>query len=51
MSACIACPAAALDDPAFFDGMPPDWSPADILAQNTYQHYAKHMEDFIKENR
>lgn len=37
-----ALPAEALDDPAFFAGMPLDWSPADIIAQNTYQHYPEH---------
>lgn len=35
-------PDEALDDPAFFAGMPPDWSPADLLAQNTYEHYPEH---------
>jgi hypothetical protein len=33
-----ALPATALDDPSFFAKMPPDWSPADLLAQNTYEH-------------
>jgi len=37
-----ALPTEALDDPSFFDGMPPDWTPADILAQNTYEHYPEH---------
>jgi hypothetical protein len=38
-------PAEALDNPSFFAGMPEDWSPADILAQNTYEHYLDHIED------
>jgi hypothetical protein len=37
-----ALPAEALDDASYFAGMPGEWSPADILAQNTYQHYREH---------
>jgi len=31
-----------LDDASCFPPMPPDWRPADILAQNTYEHYEAH---------
>jgi hypothetical protein len=37
-----ALPAEALDDPSYFAGMPSDWLPAEILAQNTYEHYREH---------
>ena len=33
-----------LANPARFPGMPPDWKPADILAQNTCEHYDAHLE-------
>ena len=31
-----------LEDPTRFPGMPPDWRPVDILAQNTHEHYDAH---------
>jgi hypothetical protein len=33
----------ALVDPARFGNMPSDWRPWDILAGNTYAHYAEHI--------
>lgn len=30
-------------DPAHFAGMPSDWRPLDIVAQNTYEHYKQHI--------
>lgn len=38
-----ALPSEALDNPAYFADMPSDWSPTDILAQNTYEHYQDHL--------
>jgi uncharacterized protein (TIGR03083 family) len=32
----------ALHHPVHFAGMPDDWSPADLIASNTYEHYADH---------
>jgi len=43
-----------LNDPGRFKDMPPDWIPADILAENTYQHYLDHLADLqthLKEAR
>ena len=34
-----------LSDPSKFEGMPPDWKPADIIAQNAWEHYAEHLKD------
>ena len=31
-----------LTDPARFNGMPSDWSPADVIAGSTYKHYRAH---------
>lgn len=36
---------AALDDPAGFRDMPADWSPRQLLAENTYEHYHHHLAD------
>ena len=33
----------ALNDPARFEHMPPDWVPWKIIADNTYEHYRAHM--------
>lgn len=40
-----ALPGEALDKASFFADMPADWSPADLLAQNTYEHYNDHLND------
>jgi len=32
-----------LHDPGCFPGMPLDWQPWDLLAGNTYEHYAAHL--------
>jgi hypothetical protein len=32
-----------LHDPARFPGMPPDWKPWELLANNTYEHYLDHL--------
>ena len=34
---------ADLTDPVRFREMPTDWVPGDILAQNSYEHYAQHI--------
>ena len=36
---------AALDNPAWFRDMPPDWSPSQLLAENTCEHYQQHLAD------
>lgn len=36
---------ADVTDPARFQGMPVDWIPAEIIAQNTWEHYADHLTD------
>jgi hypothetical protein len=41
-------PALSMEDltnPENFTGMPPDWQPWTILADNTYQHYQHHIRD------
>lgn len=40
-----------LNDPDRFAGMPPDWVPAEIIAQNTFEHYDDHipwMKDWLE---
>ena len=32
-----------LHDPAAFPGMPPDWTPWEVMAENTYEHYQEHL--------
>ena len=32
-----------LNDPSQFENMPPEWQPWRILAQNTYEHYLRHI--------
>lgn len=34
-----------LTNPEKFDGMPPDWQPWTIIADNTYEHYQHHIAD------
>jgi uncharacterized damage-inducible protein DinB len=34
-----------LTNPESFPGMPPDWQPWMIIAQNTYEHYQDHIPD------
>ncbi len=34
-----------LTDPGSFPGMPPDWQPWMIIADNTYEHYQHHILD------
>ena len=36
---------AALDDPDCFRDMPLDWSPRQLLAENTSEHYQHHLAD------
>jgi uncharacterized protein (TIGR03083 family) len=36
---------ADFTDPARYAGMPPDWQPWDIFAQNTFTHYRDHLPD------
>ena len=33
-----------LNDPASFPGMPAEWTPWDVIASNTYEHYDGHAE-------
>ena len=32
-----------LHDPGRFPGMPPDWQPWKLIAENTYEHYQDHL--------
>ena len=34
-----------LHAPSRFEGMPPDWTPWEILCENTYEHYADHIHE------
>jgi hypothetical protein len=34
-----------LVNPEDFPGMPPDWQPGNIIAQNTFEHYQQHIPD------
>ena len=43
LEALEALPEAALNDPASFANMPPEWMPGELLAQNTYEHYREHL--------
>jgi hypothetical protein len=36
------CDDQDLNDPKRFAGMPPDWKPWEVIASNTYEHYAEH---------
>jgi hypothetical protein len=36
---------ADLNDPRRFQDMPMDWVPWKILAENSYEHYANHLDD------
>jgi hypothetical protein len=38
-----ALPVENLNDPALFPGMPADWVPWEIIAQNSYEHYQHHV--------
>jgi hypothetical protein len=38
----------ALNDPSFFENMPPEWKPWEIIADNTYEHYRNHINDIEK---
>jgi uncharacterized protein (TIGR03083 family) len=43
-----ALPSLSDDDlvnPEDFTGMPPDWKPGNVIAQNTYEHYEGHIPD------
>lgn len=35
---------ADVTDPSRYEGMPSDWKPSDIIGQNTWLHYADHLE-------
>jgi hypothetical protein len=32
-----------LEDARFFQEMPPDWKPWEVIASNTYEHYNEHF--------
>jgi uncharacterized damage-inducible protein DinB len=34
-----------LNDPGQFPGMPPDWQPWKLIAENTYEHYQDHLKE------
>jgi hypothetical protein len=34
-----------LEDARFFQEMPPDWKPWEVIASNTYEHYGEHFSD------
>jgi len=36
---------ADLNDPTRFTGMPVDWMPWKVLAENSYEHYTGHLDD------
>lgn len=36
---------SALKNPAYFDNMPEEWIPLEIIAGNTYEHYEHHTHD------
>ncbi len=36
---------AALKNPTYFDNMPEEWIPLEIIAGNTYEHYEHHTHD------
>lgn len=33
----------ALNQAAAFPGMPPEWTPWEVIASNTYEHYDDHL--------
>lgn len=37
-----------LNDPARIQNMPPDWKPWRLLANNTYEHYLRHIGQVLK---
>ena len=39
---------ADLNDPAGFQGMPEEWRPWQVLAENTYMHYDHHLRQFLR---
>jgi hypothetical protein len=43
MDACEALTDADVADPSRYRDMPAGWVPGDLLAQNTYAHYAEHI--------
>jgi hypothetical protein len=36
-----------LEDARFFQEMPSDWKPWQVIASNTYEHYAEHFVDIF----
>ncbi len=38
-----------LHDPRRFPGMPPDWQPWKLIAENTYEHYRDHSQQMFAE--
>jgi hypothetical protein len=36
---------AALENPIYFNNMPEEWVPLEIIASNTYEHYEHHIRD------
>jgi hypothetical protein len=36
-----------LEDARFFQEMPSDWKPWEVIASNTYEHFAEHISDIF----
>lgn len=36
---------SALENPTYFNNMPEEWVPLEIIASNTYEHYEHHIRD------
>ena len=37
-------PEKTLNDAAYFEGMPAEWAPSDVIGSNTFRHYPEHTE-------
>ena len=48
MKALQGLPQEGLNDPGYFEGMPVEWKPWQIIADNSHEHYQAHVPD-IKE--
>jgi hypothetical protein len=41
-------PEPALSDASYFRKMPSEWSPWEVIASNTYEHYHQHIPDILE---
>ena len=48
LKALQALPEEGLNDPGYFEGMPAEWKPWEIIADNSYEHYLAHVPDIEK---